>query len=110
MVLHPKKIKFIIHPECFDPNNVISGPFLQNIKRKPNMVHELSRKMKISLKKQRLDNSVKYQIHQIIRITIKNGKTEYCGRTYAKNYVVLKPVWISDAFELCEPEFYKLMK
>ena len=41
----------------------------------------------------------KYQIHQILRIAIKNGKTEYRGRTYTKNDVVLEPGWISDAFE-----------
>ena len=38
-----------------------------------------------------------------------NGKAEYRGRTYAKNGVELEPGWISDAFELCETEFYKLM-
>ena len=67
------------------------------------MVHDLSRKMKISLKKHRLENSVKHQIHQIIRITSKNGKTEYLGRTYAKNGVVLEPDCISDSFEFREP-------
>ena len=80
--------KCIIHSECFDTNNLISDPFIQNLKRKPNMVPDLSRKMKISLKKQRLDNSIKNKIHQIICITSKNGKKEYCRRTYAKNDVV----------------------
>ena len=56
-----------------------------------------------------MENSVKHQIHQIVRITSKNGKTEYRGRTYAKNDVILEPDWISDAFELREPEFYKLV-
>ena len=45
-----------------------------------------------------MENSVKHQIHQILRITRNDCKTEYSGRTYAKNEVVLKPVWISDAF------------
>ena len=27
-----------------------------------------------------------------------------------KNEVILQPGWISDAFESCEPEFYKLVK
>ena len=54
-------------------------------------------------------NSVKHQIHQIIRINSKNGKTEYRGRTGAKNYVVLEPGWISDAFKLSGPELYKLV-
>ena len=98
-----KKIRFIIHPGFFDANNIFSDPFIQNLKRKPNMVHDLSRQIKISLKKQRLDNSVKHQIHQILRITSKNGKTEYYGRTYAKNDVVLEPGCIRDAFELREP-------
>ena len=55
-----------------------------------------------------MGNNFKHQIHQIIRITSKNGKIEYRGRTYAKNEFVLEPGWISDYFELREPEFYKL--
>ena len=39
----------MIHPELFDAKNIISDPFIQNFKHKPNMVHELSRQMKISL-------------------------------------------------------------
>ena len=84
-------------------NNIFTYPFIQNLKRKPNMVHYLSRQMKISLKIYILKNSVKYQIHQILRITKNNGKIEYRGRTYAKHYVVLEPGWISDDFELHEP-------
>ena len=45
----------------------------------------------------------------MLRITSKNGKTEYRGKTYAKNEVVLRPGWISDDFEFCEPEFYKIV-
>ena len=55
-----------------------------------------------------MENSFKQQIHQILRITSTNGKIDYRGRIYAKNEVVLEPVWISDAFELCEPEIYNL--
>ena len=33
-----KERNFIIHPEYFDANNVLSHPFIQNIKHKPNMV------------------------------------------------------------------------
>ena len=73
------------------------------------MVHDLPRQMAIPLKKQRLDNSVKHQIHQILRITSKNGKTEYRGRKYVKNKVSLEKGWISDAFELRETEFYKIV-
>ena len=73
------------------------------------MVHDLSRQMKISLKKKRSENSVKYQIHQTLLITSNNGITEYHGRTYSKNDVVLEPSWISDAFEFREPKFYKLV-
>ena len=101
--------KLIIHPEFFDDNNIFSNLFIQNLKHKPNMVQYLSRKMKISLKKQRLENSFKHKIHQILCITSKNGKTEYRGRTYAKNEVVIEPGWISNDFELREPEFYKLV-
>ena len=70
-----KKIKFIIHPEFFDANNIISDPFIHNLKLKPNMVHDMSIKMNISMEKQILENSFKNQIHQIICITSKNGKT-----------------------------------
>ena len=104
----PKK-KVYYSSWFFNANNIISDPFIQNLKRKPNMVHDLSRQMKISLKKHRLENSVKNQIHQIIRITSKNGRTEYHGSKYAKNDVVLEPGWISDDFELSEPEFYQLV-
>ena len=65
--------------------------------------------MKIALKKQRLENSVKYKIHQILRINSKSGKTEYRGRKYVKNKVALETGWISDAFELRELEFYKIV-
>ena len=41
--------KYIIRPECFDANNIISYTFIHNLKCKPNMVHDLSRQMKISL-------------------------------------------------------------
>ena len=73
------------------------------------MFHDLPRQMRISLLKQLLDNSVKHKIHQIVCITSNNGKPEYRERTYAKNDVILKPGWISDAFELSEPEFYKIV-
>ena len=59
--------------------------------------------MKIAIKKDILDNSVKNKIHQIERITGRNGKKEYRGWTYAKNEVVLQPGCISDAFEFREP-------
>ena len=55
-----------------------------------------------------MENSFKNKIHQIIRITSKNGKPEYRGSTYPKNDVVLEPGYISDSFELREPEFYKI--
>ena len=56
-----------------------------------------------------MDNIVKHKIHKIIRITSKNGKTEYRGRKYAKNEVVLEPGCISDTSELCEAVFYNLV-
>ena len=79
-----KKRKFIIHPRFCDAKNIFSHPFIQNIKNKPNMVQDLSRQIRIPLKKHRLENSIKQKIHQIIRITSKNGKTEYRGRKYEK--------------------------
>ena len=46
-----KKRKFMIHPEFFDASNIFSHLFINNLKHKPNMVQDLSRKMKISLLK-----------------------------------------------------------
>ena len=104
-----QKRKFIIHPECFDSNNIFSHLFIQNINHKLILVHDLSIQMKISLKKYTLKNIFNDQIHQIIRITSNNDKTEYRGRAYAKNEVVIEPGWISNDFEWREPEFYKIV-
>ena len=41
----------MIHPEYFDANNIFSHPFIYNLKYKPNMFQDLSRPMKIALKK-----------------------------------------------------------
>ena len=56
-----------------------------------------------------LEKTVEQQIHQIKKITDRNGKIEYRGWVYVKNKVVLEPGWISDNFEFHEPEFYKLV-
>ena len=56
-----------------------------------------------------MENSVEHKIHQIQRITGSNGKSEYRGRTYAKNEVVLQPGCTRDAFDLLGLEFYKLV-
>ena len=69
-----KKRKSNIHPDNYDAMNIFSHPFIQNLKHKPNIVHDLSRQMKISLQKQKLENSVKQKIHQIQRITGRNGE------------------------------------
>ena len=63
--------------------------------------------MKKSLKKQRLETSIKPQIHKITCIADNNGKTEYLGRTYSNNEVTLEPGWIREIFEFSEPEIYK---
>ena len=63
--------------------------------------------MMISLKKQILKNIPEQQINCI---TNRNGKTEYRGRINVKKEFVLQPGWIMDAFELSEPELYKLVK
>ena len=65
--------------------------------------------MKRSLKKQKLEKSIKPQIHKITCITDNNSKTEYHGRTYAKHLVALEPGWIREHFEFREPEFNKLV-
>ena len=56
-----------------------------------------------------MENIVKHQIHQILCITRNNDKIEYPGRKYEKNDVILELGCISDAFELHEPEIYKLV-
>ena len=84
-----KQRKFIIHPEFMVANHKIADQFIQNIKSNPNKVHYLTGEMKRSLKKQILEKSIKLQIHKITRITDNNVKTEYHGRTYAKNVVAL---------------------
>ena len=104
-----KRRKFIIHAEYLDSNNIFSRKFLQNLKHRPNVVQDLSKLMKKALKKERFYKSVKQQIHQIQRTTGGDSKTKYRGWTHAKNEVLLEPGWISDAFEFCEPEFYKLV-
>ena len=58
MALNTKK-KVFIHPECFDAKNIFSHPFIQNLKHKPNMVHDLSRQMKIPLKKKDIGEQCK---------------------------------------------------
>ena len=45
-----KKGKFIIHAEYSDANNIFSYPFFQNLKHKPNRVHDLSKQVKKALK------------------------------------------------------------
>ena len=46
-ITYKKQLLFIHN---FDANNIFSHPFIHNLKHKPNMVHDLSRKMRISLK------------------------------------------------------------
>ena len=104
-----KQRNFIIHPEFMVSNQEITYQFIQKIKSNPNKVHDLTGEMKRSLKKQRLENSIKPQIQKITRITDNNGKTEYHGRKYANNLVALEPGWIHETFEFCETEFYKLV-
>ena len=86
-----KQRKFIIHPEFMVANHKIADQFIQSIKSNPNKVNDLTGEMKRSLKKQRLEKSIKLQIHKTTRITDNNGKTEYHGRTYANNEVALEP-------------------
>ena len=98
-----KQRKFIIHPEFMVANKEIKDQFIKNLKSNPKKVHDLTGEMKKSLKKQRLETSIKPQIHKITRITDNNGKTEYHGRTYANNEVAYEPGWIRENFELSEP-------
>ena len=80
-----KQKKFIIHLEFMVANHKITYKFIQNLKSNPNKVHDLTIEIKISLKKQILEKSIKLQIHKITRITDNNSKTDYHGSTYATN-------------------------
>ena len=71
-----KQRKFMIHPEFMVTKQKITDQFIQNLKSNPNKVNDLTGEMKISLKKQRLETSIKPQIQQITRITDNNGKTK----------------------------------
>ena len=104
-----KQRNFFIHPEFMVANQNITDQFIHNLKSNPNKVHDLTGEKKISLKKQRLEKSIKLQIHKITRITDNNGKTEYHGRTYANNVVALESGWIFEDVEFSEPEFYNLV-
>ena len=84
-------------------NRKITNLFIQNLKSNPNKVHDLPSEMKRSLKKQRLEKSIKLQIHKVTRITDNNGKTDYHGGTYSNNLVSLEPGCICDNFEFHEP-------
>ena len=75
VVITNKQRKYIIHPEFMVANQEITDQFIQNIKSNPNKVHDLTGEMKRSLKKQRLEKSIKLQIQKITRITDNNGKT-----------------------------------
>ena len=44
-----KRRKFIIHPEFMVANHKITDQIIQNLKSKPNKVHDLTGEMKISL-------------------------------------------------------------
>ena len=81
----------------------IIDQFIQNLKSNPNKVHDLTGEMKKSLKKQRMETSIKPKIHKITHIIDNMGKTKYLGRTYANNEVELEPGWIRENFEFSEP-------
>ena len=93
------KWEFIIHPKYFDANNIFSHPVIQNLKHKQNMVQDLLRQMKTSLKKQIMDNSVKQKIQQIKCITARNGKKSTVDEHMRKtklyyNQVGLLMIWV----------------
>ena len=54
-----KQRNFIIHPEFMVANHIIADQFIQNLKSNPNKVHDLPNEMKISLKKQIYEKSIK---------------------------------------------------
>ena len=71
-----KKSEFIIHPEFLDANNIKSDPFIQNLNCKPNMVHDLSRKIKISIKNRddRTVSNIKYtKLYRSLAIMVKQN-------------------------------------
>ena len=105
-IINKQKI-YIIHPDFMVANQEITDRFIQNLKSNPNKVHDLTGEMNKSLKKQRLETSIKPKLHKVTRITDNNGKTKYLGRTYANNEVALEQSLICEKFELNEPDFYK---
>ena len=84
-------------------NQEITDQFIQKLKSNPNKVHDLIGEMKKPLKKQRLETSIKPQIHKITRITDNIVRTIFLGSTFANNEVALKPDWIHEIFEISEP-------
>ena len=51
-----KKRNFNIYAEYFDANNILSHPFLHNLKHRQHVVQDLSKQIKKALQKHRLDN------------------------------------------------------
>ena len=70
---------FVIYPEFFNANNIISDPFIQYLKRKPKMVHDLSIQMKIPLKNRywRTVSNIKYtKSYASLAIMVKQNNVE----------------------------------
>ena len=97
-----KKNKNSIHPDFMVYNKEITDQFIQNLKRKPNKVHNLTGEMKKSFYKQRLETNIHPQIHKISRITDIYGITTYLGKTFNNMEVLLEPSWIRENFEFSE--------
>ena len=102
-----KQTKNIIHPDFMVDNKEITDQFIQNLKRKPNKVHNLTGEMKKSFKKQRSETNILPQIHKISRITDSYGITTYLGSTFNNMEFPLEPICMGDNFEFSEPYFYK---
>ena len=59
-----KQQKYIIHPDFMVDNKEIIDQFIQNLKSKPNKVHNLTGEMKKSFQKKRLETNILPQIQK----------------------------------------------
>ena len=55
---------YIIHPDFMIDSKEITDQFIQNLKSKPNKVHDLTVEMKKSFKKKRLETDIPPQIQK----------------------------------------------
>ena len=73
LVSQSREESLLLMRNIFMPTRSSHVVFFLSIKCKPNVVQDLSKPTNKALKKQRLENSVEQKVHQIQRITVRNG-------------------------------------